>query len=109
MLNGSSGEWLPLQAAAEKLNVNIDTVRKRAKKGEFQARKQPTLRGYRWEVYLDSAYDPAQPLKESLGKDLERNLDRLITLVETLTEQNRELQDSTLQLGQQNTQLAGQV
>src|SRR5215204_7388230 len=102
MIDAPVGEWIPLQEAAERLNINIDTVRRRLKKGELQGRQQPTLRGYRWEVYLDSAYAPAQPLADSLGRDLQQNLDRLISLVEKLTEQNRDLTENNHQLSQQN-------
>ena len=50
-----AGEWLGLGEVAERLNLSVDTVRRRVKDGTFPARKLPSRRGPAWQVRLDPA------------------------------------------------------
>jgi len=46
--------------AAERLNVSIDTIRRRLHKGELKGTREPTAQGYRWKIDLaDPGSDPS--------------------------------------------------
>ena len=49
-----------LQEAAQRLGVSQDTVRRRIRKEELQARQTPTPQGFRWEVELEGLEEDAQ-------------------------------------------------
>jgi len=59
-----TAEWFGLGEVAERLNLSVDTVRRRVKDGTFTARKVPSRRGPAWQVRLDAAliemYHPAR-------------------------------------------------
>ena len=42
-----------IQEAAQYLGVSQDTIRRRIRKEELQARQTPTPQGFRWEVELE--------------------------------------------------------
>jgi hypothetical protein len=44
--------WLPLTAAAGRLGVSVDTVRRRIKSGEIEGRQVRRPQGFRWQVRL---------------------------------------------------------
>jgi excisionase family DNA binding protein len=56
MQDGSPGEgWLTLTEAATLLGLSVDTVRRRVKRGELEARMVPTPHGAAWRVRPPSA------------------------------------------------------
>ena len=46
------GRWVSLKAAAERLGVSEDTVRRKLKAGELKGRQEKMVRGFRWLVEL---------------------------------------------------------
>jgi DNA polymerase III subunit gamma/tau len=56
MQDGSPGDgWLTLTEAATLLGLSVDTVRRRVKRGELEARMVPTPHGAAWRVRPPSA------------------------------------------------------
>ena len=49
-----------IQEAAQRLGVSQDTVRRRIRKEELQARQTPTPQGFRWVVELEDLEEDAQ-------------------------------------------------
>ena len=49
-----------IQEAAQYLRVSQDTVRRRIRKDELQARQTPTSQGFRWVVELEGLEEDAQ-------------------------------------------------
>ena len=49
-----------IQEAAQHLGVSQDTVRRRIRKKELQARQAPTPQGFRWVVELEDLEEDAQ-------------------------------------------------
>ena len=49
-----------IQEAAQHLGVSQDTVRRRIRKEELQARQTPTPQGFRWVVELEDLEEDAQ-------------------------------------------------
>ena len=49
-----------IQEAAQHLGVSQDTVRRRIRKEELQARQTPTPQGFRWMVELEGLEEDAQ-------------------------------------------------
>src|SRR5258708_658666 len=107
------GEWVPLPEAAQRLAVSVDTLRRRLNKKEFQGRTVQTMRGYRWEIYLendghepsaenvavadpsalpaDRLLPPADPSSPSLGTDSRLDPGELARLIDKLLTQNVQL------------------
>src|SRR5438067_12398515 len=48
-----TGEWLTLAAAADKLGVSIDTVRRRLHRGELISKQELTRFGKAWMVQIE--------------------------------------------------------
>src|SRR5215210_7756285 len=48
------GEWLPLSSASEKLGVSVQTLRRRIKDKQIEARQATTPFGFAWEVLIGS-------------------------------------------------------
>ncbi|MCH7605622.1 MAG: hypothetical protein IH962_00575 [Chloroflexi bacterium] len=61
-------EFLAIPAAAQRLGVSIDTVRRRLRKGELPGQHQPTPQGFIWMVKAPSAANGA-PAEEHLLPD----------------------------------------
>ena len=60
MQDGTAGDgWVTLAEAATLLGLSVDTVRRRVKRGELEARMVPTERGAAYRVRLPSALDTA--------------------------------------------------
>jgi len=103
--NGIYGEWLPLTEASARLGITLDTIRKKVQKGDFQARKTPSQKGLRWEVYLvsDQPQDQSSiPLEEVEPSQATSETSQLILLL-------RDLTDRLDRVSNEKVQLAGQV
>src|SRR5215210_3311028 len=51
---GDQGEWLPLSSASQKLGVSVQTLRRRIKDKQIEARQATTPFGFAWEVLIGS-------------------------------------------------------
>ena len=56
MVDGDGQErgqtWAPLAEVAAAYGVSIDTIRRRMKRGELEARRQQTPQGFKWLALL---------------------------------------------------------
>lgn len=52
------GRWGSVSDAAQALGVSVDTVRRRMKRGELDARREQTPQGFRWLVRLPDQEPP---------------------------------------------------
>ncbi len=59
----SQQEWLTLQGASQRLDVSIQTLRRKIKKGKLESRQIETIHGMTYEVCLASDY----PTLERVG------------------------------------------
>ena len=55
MQNGTAERWVPLAEAARELQVSVDTLRRRLRKGELVGEQRPTPQGFVWWVCIDDA------------------------------------------------------
>jgi len=53
-------DFVTIQEAAQRLGVSQDTVRRRIRKEELQAKQTPTPQGFRWVVELEGLEEDAQ-------------------------------------------------
>lgn len=51
---GDQGEWLPLSKASQELGVSVQTLRRRIKEKQIEARQATTPFGFAWEVLVNS-------------------------------------------------------
>ena len=98
MENDPSGAWLPLQEAANRLGISVDSARKKAQRGTIVARRVARPQGHTWEIYLDGIQQTEPIVQEPPGWDP----GALTTAVLELTRENS-------RLAQENLQLAGRV
>lgn len=97
--------YIPLAEAAEQLGVSVDTIRRRIRKGLFEARREPTAAGFKWLVRIPddgqlpppTAQTPVAPLsdlaigvfrdqltvKDEQIKQRDQEIERLTTLLNT--------------------------
>jgi hypothetical protein len=54
----TQGEWLTIPVAALRLNVSVESLRRRLKRGELRGRRVSGQSGQRWEVFLGGADEP---------------------------------------------------
>src|SRR5215212_9163563 len=87
MQDDYASQWVGLTAAAARVGVAVDTMRRRAKRGDVPSRQVPTPQGHRWEVLL-SEPAAAQPSRETALAEEVHELHRRIA---QLTEENRAL------------------
>lgn len=97
----SDEEWLPLQVAALRLNLSIDALRRRLKRGELRGRRVRGARGQRWEVLLGAdGPTAAGPVEPRDGGQAMAS--------ETWTQLMRELLGENAELGRQIVRLNDQ-
>ena len=53
--------WAPLAEVAAAYGVSIDTIRRRMKRGELEARRQQTPQGFKWLAHMPFASEPVPP------------------------------------------------
>jgi DNA-directed RNA polymerase specialized sigma24 family protein len=96
-----------IQEAARHLGVSQDTIRRRIRKEELQARQMPTPQGFRWVMELegleeDAPAAPTPPHRPGIGQvedgqDLRELVDvlrsQLQSLEEELVARRREVQE----------------
>ncbi len=51
--------WAPLAEVAAAYGVSIDTIRRRMKRGELEARRQQTPQGFKWLALMPAVDEPA--------------------------------------------------
>src|SRR5260221_13907348 len=90
----SESEWLSLQVAALRLNLSVDAVRRRLKRGELRGRRVRGVRGQRWEVQLGA------PDEASFEQEVERGVDS-----DKWAQLMRELLSENAELGRQVTRM----
>ena len=93
------GEWVGLAEATQRLGIPLDTLRRKAKRGDVTARQVPTPQGHRWEVWLADDQVPPTPAS---SRPASQDLGALVAVLDRVTSENRELAG-------QNVQLAGRV
>src|SRR5260370_39905991 len=81
------GEWVTLKAAAERLGVSEDAVRRSLKAGELVGREEPTVRGFRWVVELPG--EDSQARSEEAPQPAYADAGVELTLLRTLVEELR--------------------
>jgi hypothetical protein len=54
----TQGEWLTIPVAALRLNLSVEALRRRLKRGELRGRRVHSQGGQRWEVFLGRADEP---------------------------------------------------
>ena len=97
------GEWAGLGDASQRLGIPLDTLRRKAKRGDVTARRVPTPQGHRWEVWLADDQAPTEPASSRLADPpASQELAGLVAVLDRVTHENRELAG-------QNLQLAGRV
>jgi excisionase family DNA binding protein len=104
MQDGSPGEgWLTLTEAATLLGLSVDTVRRRVKRGELEARMVPTPHGAAWRVRLPSAPTVGATVVQTVGATLGAAptqatggppMGELVGLVGRLHDENRALAEA---------------
>jgi hypothetical protein len=98
--------WAPLADVAVAYGVSIDTIRRRMKRGELEARRQQTPQGFKWLALMPEASEPtaSEPPRDASGSSLlhdtvtsgvqvfERDREELVaTLRQELALRNREI------------------
>lgn len=53
--------WAPLTEVATAYGVSVDTIRRRMKRGELQARRQQTPQGFKWLALMPETIEPTTP------------------------------------------------
>jgi hypothetical protein len=108
------GEWLPIPVAALRLNLSVDAVRRRLKRGDLSGRRVRSGRGERWEVRIGadalepgvrSTHDAAgsTTLVPSGGVDAAR----WVELMRELLAENAELGRQVGRLNEERAELFG--
>ena len=99
------GRWFTIAEAAPLLGVSVDTVRRRLKRGEIEARQVHTQHGPTWEVCLGTVQGvPAgEPGQDAQGAAEGSAMLEALRLIGRLQEENRDLAG---QLGYVRAQLA---
>jgi len=99
------GRWFTIAEAAPLLGVSVDTVRRRLKRGEIEARQVHTQHGPTWEVCLGTVQGvPAgEPGQDAQGATEGPAMLEALRLIGRLQEENRDLAG---QLGYVRAQLA---
>lgn len=103
---GHGQRWAPLADVAAAYGVSIDTVRRRMKRGELEARRQQTPQGFKWLALMPDASEPesSDPPRNAAGSSppsdattlevqiVERDREELVvTLRQELALRNREI------------------
>lgn len=98
--------WAPLAEVAAAYGVSIDTIRRRMKRGELEARRQQTPQGFKWLALMPAGDEPAiaetapnapaspQPAETTTSgvQVIERDREELVaTLRHELALRNREI------------------
>ncbi len=98
--------WAPLAEVAPAYGVSIDTIRRRMKRGELEARRQQTPQGFKWLALMPETIGPTipEPSHDALGSSqlsdastpgvqiVERDREELVaTLRQELALRNREI------------------
>lgn len=84
--------WAPLADAATAYGVSVDTLRRRMRRGELEARREAVPQGFRWLVPLPDAATPGQSATpRSSGGEVSTVSDRgttaLVATVEALQQE----------------------
>ena len=86
------GAYVKITEAAALLNVSVDTIRRRLRRGDLRGERLRTRQGDTWHVWLDGdiaeSDAPADPAAQG---DWRRGLSDLVLLVARLQAENREL------------------
>jgi hypothetical protein len=88
--------WLTLAEGARRLGVSLDTLRRRVKRDQVEARKVPTRNGPAWRVRVDLIDAPWPDAAPAVATDLTQ-------LVRDILEQNARLAE---EVGSLRAQLA---
>ncbi len=106
MADDDGRRWGTLAEVADAYGVSVDTIRRRMKRGELEARRQQTPQGFRWLARMPEATEPAapEPSRDALGSSqshdtvtlgvqvVERDREELVgTLRQELALRNREI------------------
>ncbi len=61
-------ERLPIAEAAQRLGVSDVTIRRRIKRGDLRAEKEPTAQGYEWRVLVPITLEPPPHPEHETGQ-----------------------------------------
>jgi hypothetical protein len=106
----AQGEWLTIPVAALRLNLSVDALRRRLKRGELRGRRVESARGQRWEVFLGRAEPPpgtAAPARTArAGRSVVEDA-RWLQLMHALLAENGELGRRVDRLSDERAELYG--
>jgi len=89
--------------AAQRLNVSVDTIRRRLFKGELKGIQEPTPQGYRWIIDLpDNPAEPPRNDPSNARADAKANVTETALAIEELRARVLSLE---AQLGVKDTQI----
>jgi excisionase family DNA binding protein len=88
-----AGRWFTIAEVAPLLGVSVDTVRRRLKRGQLEARQVHTQHGPTWEVCLGDlqGHAAAVPMQAAQGAAEGPAMLEALRLVDRLQRENREL------------------
>jgi excisionase family DNA binding protein len=92
-VEAGSGRWFTIAEAAPLLGVSVDTVRRRIKRKQLEARQVHTQYGPAWEVCLGDVQggSPRLPTQDAQGPAESAAILEALRLVDRLQHDNREL------------------
>ena len=104
----AAGEWLPIQVAALRLNLSVDAVRRRLRRGDLRGRLVRGQRGQKWEILIGPDGDAAPgdgqpPARPSVSVDD----DRWLELMRELLAENADLGRQIRRLNDERVELFG--
>ena len=68
-VHDDEGAWVALADAAQVLDVSVDTVKRRMKRGELESRRETIPQGFRWLVRIDPPKTEASESPESVENE----------------------------------------
>lgn len=105
-MHEDEGRWGSVSEAAQVFGISADTIRRRIKRGELEARREQTPQGFKWLVLLPDTIEqaPLEPAHDAPGSPqsadtaapgvqiVERDREELVeTLRQELALRNREI------------------
>jgi hypothetical protein len=107
------GEWLTIQVAALRLNLSVDAVRRRLRRGELRGRLVRGQRGPKWEILIAPDGEPAPGDGQPPTRDSQSSPragvddDRWLDLMRELLAENADLGRQLGRLNDERAELFG--
>jgi hypothetical protein len=99
--------WAPLAEVAAAYGVSIDTIRRRMKRGELEARRQQTPQGFKWLALMPDRSEPVPPEPSRDASGVSQQSDTLTLGVQVIERDREELVETLRQeLALRNREIA---